>query len=276
MASVIDGDSNISITKTVNGPRIRGDFDNTNRGNRVIFQTSNVGKESGIGVISNKDATGISSVAAYAGVDPNNTTAAEMFGYPGAAVFASTKYGTATYGTLSLNTSGNDRLRIGADGRIILSTVGMSASYSDALALRGVGTDAAALPTNISQTKGIRLHGDGTVTNGLSHSAITYECNSGGGAGVVFSRDGSYGTNIHFCTNNQPVTGGMTPAATAAVDGTFLIGRTISQSSWHKLQIYGKYREMLFFLEIPMRLLVNIGQLDRKPQDHLLFIIIMA
>ncbi|MFT3868485.1 MAG: hypothetical protein QM715_08305 [Nibricoccus sp.] len=100
------------------------------------------------------------------------------------------------------------------------------------------GSSQTTLPSNINQLSGNGIRIDGDVGN-VCWDGITYQSGGGGGAGIVFGRDGGYGTTIGLYTNDLNSDGTFAERLSITRGGNIGIGTT---SPSEKLSVNGKIR----------------------------------
>jgi hypothetical protein len=144
-----------NLTFTGTGNRITGDFSNATLANRVWFRDATTNNSSTLGVIPNGTSL-ISSVIAFGGSDPDNTSRIQMR-IDGAndAQLRSEKSGTGSYLPMTFYTNGSERIRIDTSGNVGIGTSSVLASTK--LDVRG------AISAYDGGTQEARLNTDGNI-----------------------------------------------------------------------------------------------------------------
>lgn len=106
------------------------------------------------------------------------------------------------------------------------------------LTVTGSSVVGGANQTNISAFTGSGIRLDGSISNS-SQDGITYQSGGGGGAALVFRRDGSYGTNMDFYTNNAMTPGALTKAMSITNTGDVAVGPSAPTA---KLDVQGSFK----------------------------------
>jgi hypothetical protein len=128
------------------GARIQGDFSNSSNGSRILFQTTQTGGNSSVGVIpasGNLNSGIISDFTAYANSAPTIGAATITMGIgatggtPVDARIATSYSGAASYLPLTLYTSNLERLRVGVQGGVSINT---TTDYGSGLYVYGAST----------------------------------------------------------------------------------------------------------------------------------------
>lgn len=118
-SSTINGDLNFGGT----GRRITGDFSNATLTSRASFQTSVANGASVPLLLPNGTGT-ISGITAVGASDPANAPYASMYFSGVNAVYEAGAYGTATNPNMVFNVGGAERLRIAANGNVLVTGSG--------------------------------------------------------------------------------------------------------------------------------------------------------
>ena len=205
----VTGSANLtgSLGFTGVGPRITGDFTNTTRSSRVLFQTSTANSNTSVGAIPIGSGTS-SNFIAYSLPDPTNTSVAQMSVTDTIdARFQSGITGTGTYLPMTFYTNGLEQVRIDTSGNMLMKLSGGL----------GYGTGSGGTVTQItSRTTGVTL----SKTNG----AITMFSAAGSATAATFTVTNTTvaATDVIIC-NQKSGTNLYNFIVTAVAAGSFNI-----------------------------------------------------
>ena len=181
-----------NLTFTGTGNRITGDFSNATIASRVMFQSTTVNGNTGVGAIPNGTAV-TSAWQAFSKPDPTNSSEGSLAVTDGFDVRISSGIrGTGTYLPMTFYTGGSERVRIGTSGLVGVGT----ASATSMFQVAGSSSVSAMKTPNIAEVDTISATAaTGTINYDITtQSVLFYTTNASGNWTVNFR--GSSGTTL--------------------------------------------------------------------------------